>query len=386
MERLALIGTSQRRQGTKALEAWTAWLQQAWPSPQVPEGVPLLTCNRAELVLALPPGLSLETLRQELLPPGLPRGYAFVGEAALEHLCRVAASLDSLNPGEDQIMQQVRQAFEEARQKGTVGPLTSFAFQQALRTAKRVRREVPLAPAQTSLFSLARPELEARLPTPARVAVLGVGQMGRLAAVSLAENPQIRLLLVNRNLGKAQALAAELGAEAMELEAFLKAPPPLDGLVAATPVEHLIGPAFLQGQPGLRVVVDLGLPQNVAPLEGHPAHLLNLEALRRLGEARRARLQAHLAQAERIIAEELEKALAAWAERAIAPAIQSLRAAYRRTLEEAVGELLEPELLERLAHRFAHFPVKGLRGLARKHGAGAALDFLQAAGLEGPHA
>ncbi|GIW24139.1 glutamyl-tRNA reductase [Meiothermus sp.] len=384
---LALLGVSQQRGGTEALQAWSTWLQQqpGWPRELLCEVVPITTCNRAELVLALAEGASLEEVRRTLIPPSLPRGYAFAGEGALEHLCRVAASLDSLNPGEDQIMQQVRQAFEAARQAGTVGPLTSFAFQQALRIAKRVRREIPLAPAHTSLFSLARPEFEARLPRPARVAVVGAGEMGRLAARSLAASPDLELWLVNRTEAKARELALTLGARYMTLEAFLENPPDLSGLVTATRVPNLIGAQFLRRQPNLRAIVDLGLPPNVDPaaVAGHPVALIDLNWMQRLGQARRQRLQADLARAEQIVLEELDQALADWSERAMGAAIVQMRETYRQTLQETVGELLEPELVQRLAHRFAHFPVKGLRGLARKHGVEAAQAFLLEAGLTG---
>ncbi|MCX7602382.1 MAG: glutamyl-tRNA reductase, partial [Meiothermus sp.] len=122
MEGLALLGVSQRRGGSAALQAWNAWLQARLEPPPglVREWVPLLTCNRSELVLALGEGAELEQIRQQMVPPHLPRGYAFSGEAALEHLARVAASLDSVNPGEDQIMRQVRAAFEAALAAGTV--------------------------------------------------------------------------------------------------------------------------------------------------------------------------------------------------------------------------------------------------------------------------
>jgi len=383
MERLALIGVSQRRGGVEALTLWNTWWQNHTPAvfTLAEEWVPLLTCNRLELVLALKEGLPLEQVRRELIPPQLPRGYAYQGEAALEHLARVAASLDSVNPGEYQIMQQVRQALEAAQKAGTIGPLTSFAFQSALRIAKRVRREVELAPANTSLFSLARPALEALLPRPARVAVVGSGKMGSLAARSLAALPGIELWLVNRTPEKAQALAGSLGAQFMSLQDFLMHPPQLDALVTATPVEGLLGADFFQKQPRLKAAVDLGMPRNIIPEALKGAVLLDLNQLERLGEKRRARLSADLARAELIVAEELEQVVLDWTERAIAPAITRMREAYRRTLSELVGEWVEPELIERLAHRFAHFPVKGLRGLARRHGPEAAEAFLQEAGL-----
>lgn len=280
-------------------------------------------------------------------------------------------------------MNQVRSAFEAARLAGTVGPTTTLAFNLALRGAKRVRREVALAPERTSLFSLARPVFERCLPLGAKVAILGAGEMGALAARSLAANPQISLLIANRSLEKARALAAELGAEALELGAFLQNPPPVDGLVCATPVEHLIGEGFLAKQPGLRAIVDLGLPRNVdpGPAGSRGLLLIDLEQMQALGEERRKQLQVHLAQAERIIREELEAALAEWAERQLGAAIAQLRERYRATLEGLVGELLEPDEIHRLANRFAHLPIKGLRGLVRTHGLEAAQVFLDEAGL-----
>ncbi|MCX7739673.1 MAG: glutamyl-tRNA reductase, partial [Meiothermus sp.] len=323
MERLALIGVSQRRGGSAALQAWNAWLQTRLEPPPglVREWVTLLTCNRSELVLALGEGVELEQLRRQMVPPHLPRGYAFSGEAALEHLARVAASLDSVNPGEDQIMQQVRAAFEAALAAGTVGPTTSFAFQNALRIAKRVRREVPLAPAQTSLFSLARPALEAMLPRPARVAVVGAGKMGSLAARSLASVEGLELWVVNRSLAKAIALAEKLGARALGLDEFLASPPALDAVVTATPVAGLLGPAFFRKQRRLVAVVDLGMPKNVVAEAVRGAVLFDLEHLQRLGEERRARLRADLARAEQIVLEEVEQAVVEWTERSMAPAI-----------------------------------------------------------------
>lgn len=388
MDRLALIGVSQRRGGLEALEAWTAWVQNhahtlSLGASSVSELVPITTCNRCDLVLVLSEGKTLDQARAELMPPGSTRGYAYASEAALEQLCRVASSLDSLNPGEDQIMNQVRQAFEDARQAGSVGPTTSFAFNTALRIAKRVRREVPLAPANTSLFSLARAEFESHLPARAKVAVVGAGEMGSLAARSLASRPGTELFIVNRSLDKAQSLAREVGAVAVGLEAFLQQAPPLHGLVTATPVEHLITGAFLDRQPSLKVITDLGLPRNVEPAlaKRHRVTLIDQERMRVLGEHRRESLRANLARAEAIIAEELEIALGDWAERMLGPAITHLREVYRSTIERAVGELLSPEDVNRLAHRFAHLPVKGLRGLARERGIEAAKIFLDEAGL-----
>jgi glutamyl-tRNA reductase len=248
MERLALIGVSGRRGGSDALAAWTETLTDILERPMptgVLELVSMKTCNRCELVLVLDDTAIFEQIRQQFASSEA-RGYAFLGDAALEHLCRVAASLDSLNPGEDQIMNQVRVAFETARKAGRVGSTTSFAFNTALRAAKRVRREVALAPANTSLFSLARPELE-KLPKNAKVVILGAGEMGALVARSLADSG-FELMVVNRNFERAEKLALGVKARAMALQDFLQGSTQVSAIVCATPVENIINAAFLGTQ------------------------------------------------------------------------------------------------------------------------------------------
>lgn len=383
MERLALIGVSGRRGGSETLAAWTQMLSAILERP-LPAGVlelvSLQTCNRCELVLALDDATNFERIRQHFSEHDT-RGYAFLGDAALEHLCRVAASLDSLNPGEDQIMNQVRVAFETARKAGRVGSTTSFAFNTALRIAKRVRREVALAPANTSLFSLARPTLE-RLPKNSKVAILGAGEMGALVARSLADSG-FELIVVNRNLERGENLAASVKARAMTLTDFLSGGLQANAIVCATGAENIINAAFLETQKNLEILVDLGLPHNVNPLDARAAkiRLIDLTQLHKLGDARREKLQVLLAQAEMIVAQELELALGEFAERSLGAAITQLRDVYIDTIERTVGDLLAPEDVTRLAHRFAHIPVKGLRGLARAHGLEMAYSFLDHVGL-----
>jgi glutamyl-tRNA reductase len=383
MERLALIGVSGRRGDVAALAAWTEMLTNILERP-LPTGVlelvSLQTCNRCELVLALADTANLEDVRQQLTGSET-RGYAFLGDAALEHLCRVAASLDSLNPGEDQIMNQVRVAFETARKAGRVGSITSFAFNTALRIAKRVRREVALAPANTSLFSLARTDLE-RLPKNARVAIVGAGEMAALVARSLA-NFELEIFIVNRNLERAERLAASVKARAMPLPEFLDGRLQVDAVVCATPALYIINATFLETQQQLQLLVDLGLPCNVNAFDARVLNvkLIDLEQLQKLGNARREKLQVLLASAEMIVAGELEQALGEFAERSLGAAISQLRDVYRETIERSVGDLLSSEDVTRLAHRFALIPVKGLRGLARAHGLEMAYSFLDEAGL-----
>ena len=381
MERLALIGVSHRRGGAEALERWQVCLPaEALPRAGFGEAVLLATCNRWDAVVALPPGVDVHEARARLTPDGTQvRPYAYVGDGALEQLIRIAASLDSLNPGEDQIMRQVREAFAVARQAGRTGPTLSFAFHSALRAAKRVRREVALAPMNTSLFSLAKPAIERALPRGGRLAILGAGEMGTLAAKALGKTPGLTVWLVNRTPARAQQLAASLGVTPLGLDAFLRAPPQVEVLVCTTPVRHLVDAALLSRLGKLKLVVDLGIPRNVdaEAAAARGVQVLDVDSLQQAGAARREAIAEQLAKAEEIVREELERALQEWTERQLGPSIQRLRQLYLDT----IGELLPAEEAAKLAHKFAHVPIKGLRALAREHGFEAARTFLLEAGL-----
>ncbi len=384
MERLALIGVSHRRGGASALEAWQGAFGENQHATLASRGfseyVLVETCNRWDLVLHLPPKMTIDEARGRLTPDGQQnRPYAYRAEGALEQLTRIAASLDSLNPGEDQIMAQVREAYAHARSRNTTGPVTSFTFETALRIAKKVRREISLAPINTSLFSLAKPALERRL-TPGRgVAVLGAGGMGTLAAKSLSSLAGVTLTIVNRNPERARQLAKHLNANHLSLAEFLENPVDVTALVCTTPVKNLVGDRVIRQLPSLEVVVDLGIPRNLDPaaVDGSPIRILDVDSLQSAGRQRREALVGKLAQAEEIVHQELDTALAEWAERQLGPSIKRLREWYLET----IGEVLPPNEAARLAHKFAHVPIKGLRAVAREHGLEAAKTFLDETGL-----
>lgn len=380
MERLALIGVSHRRGGAEALERWHARFPDAASLSALgfERGVVLATCNRWELVTHLHEGMPLDRARRLLMPEGETRlPYAYVRDGALEQLTRIAAGLDSLNPGEDQIMRQVRSAYLAARDAGRTDTVLSFAFERALRAAKRVRREVALAPIHTSLFSLARPTLEGTLSAGDAVTVVGAGEIGELAARTLTD-AGMRVAIVNRDPERAREVAGRVGAAWGSLQDFLRNAPHAQALVCATPVRHLVdGPLLSRVRP--RIVVDLGVPRNVdaAAARALGVTVLDVDGLKAAGEARRDELAEKLGDAERLVLAELDDAVDEWAERQLGPSIRLLRQRFLET----IGDALPEDEARRLAHRFAHVPIKGLRAIAREHGFDVARTFLTETGL-----
>src|SRR5205085_6063277 len=139
--------------------------------------VVLSTCNRTELYLAGDSEehgvAALEKLAGEPLESVV---YRLHDDAAAIHLFRVAAGLDSLIPGEGEILGQVRAAFEAA----DVGPLLDRVFREALEVGKRVRRETGIGESPASVSSAAAAlaqqvfgDLDGR-----RALVIGAGRIG----------------------------------------------------------------------------------------------------------------------------------------------------------------------------------------------------------------
>ncbi|WP_224245838.1 glutamyl-tRNA reductase [Hyalangium gracile] len=196
------------------------------------EALLVSTCNRVELYLTSPDLAQAATRAREELshlggPETLDHLYEHHGAGALEHLFRVASSLDSMVVGEAQILGQVKESFELGQGAGAVrGGLTRVCA-AAFSCAKRVRTETAIGRAATSMASAAvalATKVFDELSDKTAL-VVGAGEMGELAARNLKQAKVGRLIVTNRTLARAEALAAEVGGTARpfeELNALLK--------------------------------------------------------------------------------------------------------------------------------------------------------------------
>ncbi|HLI24897.1 MAG TPA: glutamyl-tRNA reductase, partial [Acidimicrobiales bacterium] len=140
--------------------------------------------------------------------------YAYYDDAAVTHLFKVAAGLDSAVLGEGEVLGQVRQAWEASAREGTAGPTLQVLFRHAVEAGKRVRSETAIARGTTSLSQAAVELAAARAGGLGgrRVLVVGAGDMGE--AIVRAAAPQIgggRLMIANRTAARAARLARRYG-------------------------------------------------------------------------------------------------------------------------------------------------------------------------------
>ncbi len=320
------------------------------------EMVILSTCNRVEVYAALPDarGDALLDFLQETR--GVPRSelqphlYHYRDEAAVRHLFRVAAGLDSLVVGEPQILGQVTRALELARGQGAAGPLLNRLFQSAIHAGKRARTETRISHNPASVASLAAALAERTVGRVAdkQTVILGAGEMAELAVEALRKRGAQRILVVNRTLGRAQRLAQRWEAEAATFENLEEALQRADILIASTGAPHTLVHAGMTAS-AMRhrphrplVMIDIAVPRDVDPAAADipGVSLYDMDSLHRhLHDALEERRR-EVPRVERILEEEAEKFAAYLRSMEVRPLIAELSARAERVRQAEVEKTL----------------------------------------------
>jgi len=301
------------------------------------EAVCLSTCNRTELYVV---GAEAEPRALAALAEvsGLPedelRGvvYRLGDEAAALHLFRVAAGLDSLVPGEGEILGQVRDAYEA----GAPGPILDRLFRQALHAGKKVRAETAIGENPSSVSSAAAALAQQVFGDldGCRVLLAGAGHVAELAARSLAARGARVVFVANRSEERGRALASRFGGTAISLDEAPRRLAEVDVLVSATGASGRTFArdeveAALRSRKGRPLfLIDLAVPRDLDPaiheLDG--CFLYDIDDLESVVAAGLAGRRREAARAEAIVAAEADRFREWHASREVVPEIASLRA------------------------------------------------------------
>ncbi len=322
---LALVGLSHREAGVAIRErlaiapqdmpAAYAELRQAGAG----SGLTILsTCNRLEIYASAPDAAAaMAALRSWLIrrcPECAGHLFAKRGADAARHLFRVAAGLDSIVVGEHQILGQVKTFYQQAQQDGQTDKLINKLFQAALGAGKQVRSSTGIAQGICSCGGAAVAMAEKVLPSGSagrRILLVGAGKMAETAAQHMLESQGSALTIANRDLERAQILAAQYGARAVSLDEGMAAIAEMDVIIASTSCPHYIVTqerlaSLAQARHGRPlVVIDLGVPRNVDPAAAQipGVHLYNIDHLEAVISETLAKRRGELRAAEDIAAE-----------------------------------------------------------------------------------
>lgn len=265
---------------SRALQNSEEALKSLLGLPGVSEAVVLATCNRAEIYVAtLYPEMLRDTLlnwwaefSKQDLSEVAPYCFYLTHIEAVNHLYTVVSSIDSLVLGENQILAQVRGAFLKAQEAGFTGTLLNHLFQTALFVGKQVRENTGIGDGTVSIAHAAVQLIEqeiGRLETT-RVGILGLGEMGLLAATALSAAQVSSFSFFNRTFDKAKQFASRFGGEAYELESLSQQIKNLDVLITSVRYNDFIlrKKDFELVQKPHLLIVDIASPRNVEPSVG----------------------------------------------------------------------------------------------------------------------
>lgn len=369
------------------------------------EFVLLSTCNRTELYLASATTDEWDTeavtsllfalhevATDELASETARLSATFLqerrGHRAIEQLFRVAAGLDSMVLGENDIVRQVKDTYAQAVKTGTCGAVLNTVFHEALRVGKRARTETDLGRGAFSVGHAAA-ELAESIHGSLKgktVLVLGAGAMSETTARHLSAAGAATILVANRTYDKAVVLAESLNGRAVRYDEFPTYLQTADIVVASTASPHPVVTKAMVADAVKRrpknrplYMIDIALPRdiesNVGDLDG--VYLFDLDHLQQMVEVEAVERRQKATKAEAIVHEEaVACALRLRTMQVAGPLVKSVRARHNAIVQAELTDLKrrknwsddEWQLIERFAqsleNKLTHAPTERIKEYA----------------------
>ncbi len=363
-------------------------------SPGIDEACILSTCNRVEFLVRSnaeegPEARILEFLDEFDLPvkDAQPYFYRYADREAVQHIFRVAASLDSMVVGEPQILGQVKESYQRAKRAGAIrGPLDQL-LTSSFRIAKRVRQETGIGEMAVSVSYVAV-ELAKKIfgdLDGLSILIVGAGKMSEATARHLKASGGSELHVVNRTFERAQELAQRFNGTAAPYERLFELLAQADVVISSTGA-----PGYILNKEAARKLnaarrhrpiffVDIAVPRDIDPEinEIDDMFVYDVDDLQQVADAniKHRRKEAQLA--ESIVEEEVEAVMRRLRSVEVAPTIVSLnrsletiRQAELERFRSRLGDLSPSQqqaldgLTKGLMNKVAHAPIVELKQMA----------------------
>ncbi len=271
----------------------------------ITELVALSTCNRSEIYS------SCEEPDINCLKSLFPESVAIRTEQkAVEHCFRVAAGLESMVIGEDQILGQVKDAYERAVENNTSGKTLNRLFLDSITAAKKIKTRTGISSGNLSVASIGIKLLEEEIGdlSGKRALIIGLGKMNRITHQILAKKDLDKVYAINRS-------STEIAFK--DRYDYVNK---VDLIVSCTSAPHLImhREKFMQAYSGDKplYILDLAVPRDIDPgIENIPGvKLFKIDDLERIANYNYEKRLSYISEAELIIKEDTEKYLS-WLEK-----------------------------------------------------------------------
>jgi glutamyl-tRNA reductase len=356
------------------------------------EALILSTCNRVEVTAVLEesarPDELLECIvegcREMTFEALRPHIYTYEAANAIRHLFRVASSLDSMIVGEPQILGQLKQAYSQGREQGTVGTMLDAVLTRAFTVAKRIRTETEIGQNAVSV-SYAAVELAREIfgsLQKKRVLIIGAGKMSEDTARHLLRAGADEIFITNRTPERARELGQLFRGQVLPYESFAAELGEMDIVITSSAAPgFVLTPEMVRralesrkNQP--MFLIDIAVPRNIDPAVNSLEHafLYDMDDLQRLTDRNLRTRQEVAAQAEGIVAEEVARLESKLRAKDVAPIIVSLQEQLEMIRREVLGsyrsklgtltadqEEAVEALTRRIVNKIAHGPISEMR-------------------------
>lgn len=371
---------------------------QTQNSSVIKEMVLLSTCNRVEwygvaedvtkafeevkLTWSQTTGVPLSIIEND--------AYLYSHSDAVEHLFRVACSLDSLVVGEGQILGQVKNAYFQSAEGYTTGLYLNHLFQKAIALGKKVRSETEINQGAVSI-SFAAVEICKKIFQTfesKKAIVVGVGEMARLAATHLVDAGVKDLTFANRTVENTAVLSQRFQAKSLKLSELSRQLNEYDIIISCTGATHTVISAedirqsLSKRKFNTQVYVDIAAPRDIETDDRNfnGGFVFSIDDLKNVvDENKQKRLEASQ-EAERILLKELRDFKNWYLSLDVVPVIRGLRNHFQEVFEQETQKLKlkdnmsQEELLERFSHnvlnKLLHQPTSELKKLGEEGMAG----------------
>ncbi|WP_419418975.1 glutamyl-tRNA reductase [Legionella sp. D16C41] len=367
-----------------------SFLQNLIAQPAVNEAAILSTCNRTEIYCEtdnpkeLLPWIAEEhhLIKKELLP----FFYLYPGEEGIRHTLRVASGLDSMMLGEPQILGQMKQAYKQACQAGTIKTNLRFIFEYVFKASKRVRNRSGIGTNPISV-AYAAVQLISKLFSSSKdldVFLIGSGETATLVAKYLHKQGLHRFKVASRTRENAELLAANFNGEALAIGDIPEYLAQADVVISATACplpfinKSLVANSLIKRNYAPMFFLDLAVPRDIEPDVGklQNVSLYNIDDLQTMIEQGMNERRTAALQAEQLIDCELDnyirwhrslrakEVICDYRHRMQLLAEEELRRAKTKLSNGFNQDLVLREFCDRLVNKLTHHPTTGLKQAA----------------------
>lgn len=351
----------------------------------------LSTCNRTEIYI-VPSDYSItyKEIQNFLLSkkqiaqitPNHFRNYFSCG--AVNHLFHIAAGIDSLVIGDQQILGQVKDAYTIAIEENSIGTYLQKTLQTALKVGKRVKTETELFEGPSSI-SAAAVQLMGKIFSDIKkksILVIGAGETSQLTLQNLKQKNVTDITITNRTLSRAEKLAKEFGCKVLPFSDFKEYLHNFDVIISATSSQEFIlsreevKEAISKRKNQPIVIMDIAIPRDIDPSVKDLENIFynDIDALQSIVNQTLQNRELKIPKIKKIILEELIELFSWYNSLQISPIIKSLREKFEeiRVQEfEAFKNKFNPEEIEnlelmtkRIINKLLHNPTIYLRKAA----------------------